>query len=103
VIAYSVGQITQLVIHWLALENNLYNYKQIPFCAIAGAIILLAIIIGTVIGEDKAYYEEPEEAIGYHPVIKTYDQYRKEAESKETAPKDSSEEDEVIPRIYGEN
>ena len=65
---------------------------------------MVAIIIGTVIGEDKAYYgshEEREEDIGYHPVEKTYAEYAKEAESQETEVQESTEKDEVIPRIYG--
>jgi len=98
-IAYILGQLTQLFIHWLCLENNLYVYRQIAFCAIAGAVIVFAIIVGTIIGEDKQYAEEREEDIGYHPVQKTYAEYV--AESKETAPKDSNEKDEVIPTIYG--
>lgn len=103
-IAYTLGQLTQLFLHWMCLENNLYVYRQILFCSIAGAVLLVAIIIGTVIGEDKAYYgshEEREEDIGYHPVQKTYAEYKAEAESQETASEDSTEE--VIPRIYGEN
>ena len=102
-IAYTLGQLTQLFLHWMCLENNLYIYRQITFCAIAGAVILVAIIIGTVIGEDKAYYgshEEREEDIGYHPVQKTYAEYVKDAESQETAAQESTEK-EVIPRIYG--
>ena len=100
VIAYLLGQATQLFLHWLCLANNLYLYRQITFCTIAGAVILVAIIIGTVIGEDKVYYEEPEEAIGFHPVEKTYSQYVAEAEAKETISKDSTEE--VIPSIYAQ-
>lgn len=100
-IAYTLGQLTQLFLHWMCLENNLYVYRQILFCSIAGAVLLVAIIIGTVIGEDKAYYgshEEREEDIGYHPVEKTYAEYKAEAEAQETAAQDSMEE--VIPRIY---
>ena len=103
-IAYTLGQLTQLFLHWMCLENNLYVYRQILFCSIAGAVLLVAIIIGTVIGEDKAYYgshEEREEDIGYHPVEKTYDEYVKDAEAQETAAQESTEKDEVIPRIYG--
>ena len=90
------------IVYWMCLENNLYVYRQILFCSIAGAVLLVAIIIGTVIGEDKAYYgshEEREEDIGYHPVEKTYIEYAKEAEAQETAVQESMEE--VIPRIYG--
>lgn len=103
-IAYTLGQLTQLFLHWMCLENNLYVYRQILFCSIAGAVLLVAIIIGTVIGEDKAYYgsnEESEEEIGYHPQEKTYAEYKAEAEAQETAAQESMEE--VIPRIYGEN
>ena len=94
-IAYTLGQLTQLFLHWMCLENNLYVYRQILFCSIAGAVLLVAIIIGTVIGEDKAYYgshEEREEDIGYHPVEKTYIEYAKEAEAQETAVQESMEE-----------
>ena len=101
-VAYTLGQLTQIFLHWMCLENNLYVYRQILFCSIAGAVILVAIIIGTVIGEDKAYYgshEEREEDIGYHPVEKTYAEYVKDAEPQKTAAQDSTEG--VIPRIYG--
>ena len=60
-IAYTLGQLTQLFLHWMCLENNLYVYRQILFCSIAGAVLLVAIIIGTVIGSDAIpeYWKKP--------------------------------------------
>ena len=53
-IAYALGQVTQLVIHGVALANNLYNYRQIPFCLACGFVILFAIISGVWIASARA-------------------------------------------------
>ena len=98
---FCFGQIVQYGFH-LFFSGYTYVSQQLASCAIAGVVSMLFIIIGTVIGEDKAYYgshEEREEDIGYHPVEKTYDEYVKDAEAQETAAQESMEE--VIPRIYG--
>lgn len=56
-VAYVVGQITQLVIHGMVLGFNMYNHRQIPFCAAAGFIIIFAVLAGVYIS--KAPEEEP--------------------------------------------
>ena len=99
---FCFGQIVQYGFH-LFFSGNSYVSQQLANCAIAGAVSMLFIIIGTLIVENPYYYgthEEREEDIGYHPVQKTYDEYVKDAEAQETAAQDSNE-DEVIPRIYG--
>lgn len=52
-IAYAVGQITQLVIHGMALSFNMWNNRQIPFCLAAGFVILFAVISGVWIASAK--------------------------------------------------
>ena len=52
-LAFVAGQVTQLVIHAMALANNMYNYKQIPFCAAAGFVIFFAIVSGVWIANGR--------------------------------------------------
>ena len=56
-VAYIAGQITQLVIHGMCLGFNMYNYRQIPFCAAAGFIIIFAVLAGVYISRNPE--EEP--------------------------------------------
>lgn len=49
IIAFVAGQATQLMIHGVCLANNLYNYRQIPFCLAGGFVILFAVIAGVFI------------------------------------------------------
>lgn len=67
IIAYVLGQVTQLIIHGMVLNNNMYAYRQIPFCIAAGFVILFALIAGVALAnrtiekeekEDKAYWEK---------------------------------------------
>lgn len=53
IIAYVLGQATQLVIHGVVLANNMYNYRQIPFCVAGGFVILFAVISGVWIARGK--------------------------------------------------
>ena len=46
ILAYVAGQATQLVIHAMVLNNNMYSYRQVPFCAAGGFVILFAVIAG---------------------------------------------------------
>lgn len=52
--AYALGQATQLVIHGACLANNMYSYRQIPFCIAAGFLVLFATVSGALIGRNKA-------------------------------------------------
>lgn len=52
--AYVAGQATQLVIHGVVLANNMYNYRQIPFCLAGGFVILFAVLCGVWIATAKA-------------------------------------------------
>ena len=52
-VAYGLGQVTQLVIHGVCLSNNMYNYRQIPFCIAGGFVILFAVIMGVVIAKQQ--------------------------------------------------
>lgn len=65
IFAFVVGQATQLVIHGVALANNLYNYRQIPFCLACGFIILFAVICGVWIASAKADGEHEAEKKSY--------------------------------------
>ena len=53
VVAFVAGQITQLVIHAVALNWNLWNSQQIPFCMAGGFIILFALLAGIRIAKPK--------------------------------------------------
>lgn len=56
IIAFVIGQATQLIIHAMCLSFNMYNYRQIPFCMAGGFVILFAVIAGAYIAKEK---EEP--------------------------------------------
>lgn len=64
IVAYTLGQVTQLVIHGMVLNNNMYAYRQIPFCIAAGFVILFALIAGvalanrTIEKEDRDYWKK---------------------------------------------
>ncbi len=58
-VAYVMGQATQLVIHGVVLANNMYNYRQIPFCLAGGFVILFAVISGVWIANSKSESKEP--------------------------------------------
>lgn len=64
-VAYALGQATQLVIHGVALTNNLYNYRQIPFCLACGFVILFAVISGVWIASGKTAGEHTAEKKSY--------------------------------------
>ena len=81
-IAYTLGQSTQLVIHGMALNFNMWNDRQIPFCIAAGFVILFAVISGVFISEDRSEKKAAHEK-------KSYSEYLKPKEEKE-----------VIPQIY---
>lgn len=55
IIAFTLGQATQLVMHGMALSFNMWNSRQIPFCMAGGFVILFAVIAGAFIagGEKK--------------------------------------------------
>lgn len=46
IIAFAVGQITQLVLHGAVVTLSLWDNRRIPFCAAAGFIVLFAVIMG---------------------------------------------------------
>lgn len=92
-LAYSLGQLTTIGVLWVAIANNLYLYRLIPFCVIADVIITGAVLIGTLIAEAPAYngaHEEKEEEIGMKP-HKPFIQY-----VMELAEKGDEDEDEQV-------
>ena len=60
VIAYVLGQITQLVLHGMVISLNMWDNKRIIFCSAFGFVILFAIISGIVIskGQDEKLERE---------------------------------------------
>lgn len=93
-LAYAAGQATQLIIHAMVLNNNMYAYRQIPFCCAAGFTILFALITGVFIaqrGAEIEYEEEPKHAA---KESKPYIEFVKE----HVDVRDGIEE--VIPAIY---
>lgn len=45
-IAFILGQAVQLIVHAVALNFNMWNSNQIPWCAAAGFIITVAVFAG---------------------------------------------------------
>ena len=62
-IAFLLGQAVQLIVHSVAL--NLWEYRQIPFCASAGFLVAVAVFMGIRIAvkedgsgrDDMNYYD----------------------------------------------
>ena len=50
--AYIAGQITQLVVHAMCLNFNMWVSRQIPFCMAAGFVIFFAILAGVMIARN---------------------------------------------------
>lgn len=76
ILAYVAGQATQLVIHAMCLNNNMYSYRQVPFCAAGGFVILFAVIAG-------AWLASKDEAADAKHGKKSYMDYAKVPESEE--------------------
>lgn len=51
-VAYVAGQITQLVVHGMCLNFNMWANRQIPFCMAAGFVIFFAILAGALIARN---------------------------------------------------
>lgn len=64
-LAYVAGQATQIVIHAMCLANNMYNYRQIPFCLAAGFVLFFAIVSGVWIANAKEKTEPAHEKKSY--------------------------------------
>ena len=58
IVAFIVGQITQLVIHGVELSVNMWANRQIPFCLAGGFVILVALMAGVMIASSRD--EQPE-------------------------------------------
>ena len=60
-IAFALGQITQLVLQGVVISVNMWDNRRIPFCAAAGFVILFAVIMGVRIAAKETatvHYEE---------------------------------------------
>lgn len=58
-VAYAVGQITQLVLHGMVVGLNMWDSRRVLFCAAFGFVILFAAIAGVVIaGQQDAKLEK---------------------------------------------
>lgn len=66
-IAFAVGQITQLVLHGMVVSLNMWDNRRVIFCAAGGFVILFAAIAGTVItkGQDERLAREFEKKKTY--------------------------------------
>ena len=58
IVAFIVGQATQLVIHGVELSVNMWANRQIPFCLAGGFVILFALVSGVMIANSRD--EQPE-------------------------------------------
>lgn len=52
-IAFAVGQITQLVLHGMVVSLNMWDNRRVLFCAAFGFVILFAAISGVVIADKQ--------------------------------------------------
>lgn len=97
ILAYAAGQATQVIIHAMCLNNNMYAYRQIPFCIAAGFVILFAILTGVFIAQKGLEDDyEPAHEAPQKPTEQAI-KYIKE----HTDIKDGIEE--VIPEVYEPN
>ena len=61
IIAFVVGQITQLVLQGLVISLSMWDSRRIVFCSAAGFIILFAVLMGVRIASREtatAQYED---------------------------------------------
>lgn len=60
ILAFVVGQVTQLVLQAVVVSLSLWDSNRIPFCAAAGFIVLFAVIMGVRIAgrDNKSHYED---------------------------------------------
>lgn len=52
-IAFAVGQITQLVLQGMVVSLNMWDNKRVLFCSAFGFVILFAVISGVVIADKQ--------------------------------------------------
>ena len=66
-VAFAVGQVTQLVLHGMVVSLNMWDNRRVLFCAAFGFVILFAAIAGTVIakGQDAKLEKEYKEKKSY--------------------------------------
>ena len=58
-IAFAVGQFTQLVLHGMVVSLNMWDNRRVVFCAAFGFVILFAAIAGVFIaGQQDAKLEK---------------------------------------------
>ena len=58
-IAFAVGQVTQLVLHGMVVSLNMWDSRRVIFCAAFGFVILFAAIAGVFIaGQQDAKLEK---------------------------------------------
>lgn len=53
ILAYIIGQATQLVIHGFELSVSMWDSRQIPVCLAAGFLVLVAMMIGVYISNSE--------------------------------------------------
>ena len=52
-IAFAVGQITQLILHGMVVSLNMWDSRRVIFCGAFGFVILFAAISGVVIANKQ--------------------------------------------------
>lgn len=58
-IAFAVGQVTQLVLHGMVVSLNMWDNRRVVFCGAFGFVILFAAIVGVFIaGQQDAKLEK---------------------------------------------
>ena len=49
-LAYALGQVTQLVLHGMVVSLSMWDNRRVVFCSAAGFVIMFAAIVGVIIG-----------------------------------------------------
>ena len=64
-IAYTLGQITQLVLHGMVVSLSMWDNRRVVFCAAGGFVILFAVVVGVFIASDRTVGEHAAEKKSY--------------------------------------
>lgn len=59
-IAYVLGQATQLILHGVCVSTSVWLNRHIPFCAAGGVLVLVAVICGVALAKDGEHRQDPE-------------------------------------------
>ena len=59
-LAYVLGQATQLILHGVCVSTSIWLNRHIPFCAAGGGMVLIAVICLVALASDNERNPDPE-------------------------------------------